>query len=84
MTIKPDLSGHIALVTGGSRGIGAAVALALAEAGAAVAVNYRERATEADAVVAKIKASGGRAVRPRHCLSYSSLVAPSAASLCQI
>ncbi len=61
MTIKPDLNGRIAVVTGASRGIGAAIALALAEAGAAVAVNYRERADEADAVVAKIKDSGGRA-----------------------
>lgn len=59
---EQDLSGHVALVTGGSRGIGAAVALMLAEAGAAVAVNYRARADAADAVVAKIKASGGRAV----------------------
>jgi 3-oxoacyl-[acyl-carrier protein] reductase len=61
MTIKPDLNGHTALVTGASRGIGAAIAMALAEAGAAVAVNYRERADEADAVVAKIRESGGRA-----------------------
>jgi 3-oxoacyl-[acyl-carrier protein] reductase len=61
MTIKPDLNGRIALVTGASRGIGAAIAIALAEAGAAVAVNYRERADEAEAVVAKIKAMGGRA-----------------------
>src|ERR1700722_6741615 len=75
MTIKPDLSGHIALVTGGSRGIGAAVALALAEAGAAVAVNYRERATEADAVVAKIKASGGRAVAVAADVSQAASVA---------
>jgi 3-oxoacyl-[acyl-carrier protein] reductase len=61
MTIKPDLNGHTALVTGASRGIGAAIAMALAEAGAAVAVNYRERADEADAVVARIKEIGGRA-----------------------
>jgi len=57
-----SLKGHIALVTGASRGIGAAVALALAGAGAAVAVNYRERAGGADAVVAKINAIGGRAM----------------------
>jgi 3-oxoacyl-[acyl-carrier protein] reductase len=62
MPIKPNLNGHTALVTGASRGIGAAIAIALAEAGAAVAVNYRERAGEADAVVAGIKELGGRAI----------------------
>jgi 3-oxoacyl-[acyl-carrier protein] reductase len=62
MTIKPDLNGRIALVTGGSRGIGAAVAMALADAGAAVAVNYRERDAEAEAVAAGIKGKGGRAI----------------------
>src|ERR1700704_1667348 len=62
MTIKLDLNGHTALVTGASRGIGAAIAVSLAEAGAAVAVNYRERADGADAVVAKIKSMGGRAI----------------------
>ena len=56
------LTGHTALVTGASRGIGAAIALALAGAGAAVAVNYRKRADEADAVVAKISIFGGRAI----------------------
>jgi 3-oxoacyl-[acyl-carrier protein] reductase len=62
MTITPDLNGHVALVTGGSRGIGAAIALALAEAGAAVAVNYRQRADDAEAVVANIRNKGGRAI----------------------
>src|SRR5882757_4206263 len=62
MTTKQDLSARVALVTGGSRGIGAAIAMTLAEAGAAVAVNYRERADDAEAVVARIKANGGRAI----------------------
>jgi 3-oxoacyl-[acyl-carrier protein] reductase len=57
-----DLRGRVALVTGASRGIGAAIALALADAGAAVAVNYRERADDANAVVAGITAKGGRAM----------------------
>jgi 3-oxoacyl-[acyl-carrier protein] reductase len=56
------LRGHTALVTGGSRGIGAAIVRALADAGAAVAVNYRERAAEADALVKEIAGAGGRAV----------------------
>jgi 3-oxoacyl-[acyl-carrier protein] reductase len=51
-----------ALVTGASRGIGQAIALRLAEEGVAVGVNYRERADDADRVVAKIVARGGRAV----------------------
>jgi 3-oxoacyl-[acyl-carrier protein] reductase len=75
MTIKPDLSGHTALVTGASRGIGAAIAIMLAEAGAAVAVNYRERADQADAVVAKIKSTGGRAIASPADVSQAAAVA---------
>jgi 3-oxoacyl-[acyl-carrier protein] reductase len=62
MTIRLDLTGHIALVTGASRGIGAAIAVALVEAGATVAVNYRERADDAETVVGNIKGMGGRAI----------------------
>src|SRR6185312_10810539 len=54
MIITPNLKDKVALVTGASRGIGAAIAVALAEAGAAVVVNYRERADAADALVADL------------------------------
>jgi NAD(P)-dependent dehydrogenase (short-subunit alcohol dehydrogenase family) len=57
-----DLNSRVALVTGGSRGIGRAVALALTSAGAAVAVNYRERARQAEAVVEAIRAMGRLAI----------------------
>src|SRR5258708_34641247 len=56
-----ELKNRVALVTGGSRGVGKAVAFALAKAEAAVAVNYRERGKEGEAVVEAIRESGGRA-----------------------
>ena len=57
-----DLTGKVALVTGGSRGIGRAIALAMAEQGAKVAVNYVANAAAADEVVQKIASCGGQAV----------------------
>ncbi|MET8837436.1 SDR family oxidoreductase [Micromonospora sp. NPDC004540] len=56
------LDGKVALVTGGSRGIGAAVALRLAREGADVALTYERRADRAAEVVEQIKAVGRRAL----------------------
>lgn len=53
---------RVLLVTGGSRGIGAACALLAARHGYAVAVNYTQHAAAADDVVARIRAQGGRAM----------------------
>nr|WP_254388678.1 3-oxoacyl-[acyl-carrier-protein] reductase [Thermanaeromonas sp. C210] len=56
------LAGQVAVVTGGSRGIGRATALALARAGAKVVVNYLNREREAREVVALIQGQGGAAL----------------------
>lgn len=56
------LQGKIALVTGGSRGIGAATAIQLAAQGATVAFSYSSSEAAAKEVVARIEASGGKAV----------------------
>ncbi len=56
------LEGKTALVTGGSRGIGRAIALRLARDGAAVGINYRERAVGAESLTAEIRSAGGKAL----------------------
>jgi 3-oxoacyl-[acyl-carrier protein] reductase len=57
-----DLSNKVAVVTGSSRGIGAAIAAVLAAQGARVVVNHRSSAAGAEAVVAAIKQAGGEAI----------------------
>jgi len=57
-----DLTGKIALVTGGARGIGQGCALALARAGADIAINDRERTAAAESTIAEIEKLGRKAV----------------------
>jgi len=59
--MNTPLAGRLALVTGGSRGVGRAICLALAEDGADVAVNYRRDEGAAREVVERIRATGRRA-----------------------
>ena len=74
------LNDRVALVTGGARNIGRAIALALAEAGAAVVVNARTSQNEADETVALITARGGRAVACLADITDRAAVAPMLAS----
>jgi len=60
--LNRPLEDRVAIVTGGSRGIGRAIATELARRGAAVVVNYRQDGEAAAAVVAEIESAGGRAV----------------------
>jgi 3-oxoacyl-[acyl-carrier protein] reductase len=59
-TAKMDLDGKVAIVTGGSIGIGASIALGLAEAGADVVLNYRKHSEEAEGVIKQIQEMGRR------------------------
>lgn len=61
MSVRNELAGRVAVVTGSARNIGRAIALALADGGAAVLVSARRSLPEADAVVAEIRGKGGRA-----------------------
>lgn len=62
MSEKPEKT---AIVTGGSKGIGAEIALRLAAEGHAVVISYAQATTEAEAVVAGIEAAGGSAIAVR-------------------
>src|SRR4051794_11099614 len=70
------LSGRVALVTGGSGGIGAVLCARLAAEGMAVAVHFRDRAERAEAIVAQITGAGGRA-----CAIPADLLVPRASDL---
>jgi 3-oxoacyl-[acyl-carrier protein] reductase len=62
MNNQKKLAGKVALVTGGSRGLGAAISLRLADQGATVAITYSSSAVQANEIVLSIKKAGGKAV----------------------
>lgn len=74
-TSSKPLDGKIALVTGGSRGIGKAAVVTLAKAGGLVAVNYKTHVAEAEATCREIRNRGGQAIAVQADVSISAQVA---------
>src|SRR5438045_5626232 len=72
---KDGLRGRSALITGGSRGIGAAISRALAEAGAGLAINYRERADHAKNLADELRKTGIPAIAVQADVSQTDAVA---------
>jgi 3-oxoacyl-[acyl-carrier protein] reductase len=70
-----DLKGKVALITGGSRGIGRQIAIALARHGAGIAVNYLQSESEANKVLSEVEDCGSRCIIIRADVSKSSDVA---------
>lgn len=66
-----DLTGRVALVTGGNRGIGRAISLALAQAGLDIAINYHSRESEARQVGLQVESHGRRCITVRADVSVS-------------
>ncbi len=74
--MSKKLSGRVAVVTGASKGIGAAIAKALAHEGAKVIINYANSSADAQRVVAEIKNADGEAVALQADLSNPASVEP--------
>lgn len=66
-----ELQGKVAIVTGGSKGIGAAITRELASQGVKVAVNYNSSKESAEAIVNEIRENGGSAIAVQADVSYA-------------
>ena len=75
------LAGKVALVTGGSRGIGKAIVLALAGAGADVAINYAGNIAAAQEVASEVEAMGRKAVLVQGDVADTTVAAPTGTPL---